>query len=76
MIEQWLGAPSMVCHVLLDRLDGRTLSHAFLETTAENARATLRTHQNKILGYGRRARAVTITLSNQEELMHAVSLLI
>jgi hypothetical protein len=75
MIEQWLGNPTHICHVLLDRVDGRTLSHAYVETTADNARLALRTHQNKILGYGRRARAVTITLSSQEELMHAVSMM-
>ncbi|KAJ1306808.1 hypothetical protein OPQ81_007794 [Rhizoctonia solani] len=72
MIEKWLGNPTLICHVLLDRVDGRTLNHAYVETTTEYARSALRTHQNKVLGYGRRARAVTITLSNQEELMHAL----
>ncbi|QRW17102.1 hypothetical protein RhiXN_05104 [Rhizoctonia solani] len=72
MIEKWLGSPTLICHVLLDRVDGRTLNHAYVETTTENARSALRTHQNKVLGYGRRARAVTITLSSQEELMHVL----
>lgn len=74
MIEAWLGSSIVMAHVLLDRVDGRTLNHAFVETTMEIARSTLRTHQNKVLGHGRRSRAVTITLSGQEELMHAVSL--
>jgi hypothetical protein len=73
MIEKWLGNPTLICHVLLDRVDGRTLNHAYVETTIEYARSALRTHQNKVLGYGRRARAVTVTLSSQEELMYAVS---
>jgi hypothetical protein len=73
MIEQWLGSPITYCHVLLDRTDGRTLNHAYVETTIETARSALRTHQNKMLGHGRRPRAVTLTLSEQEELMHAVS---
>ena len=72
MIETWLGRPVALSHVLLDRVDGRTLNHAYVETTMEIARSTLRTHQNKVLGHGRRSRAVTITLSGQEELMHAV----
>ncbi|CAE6481922.1 unnamed protein product [Rhizoctonia solani] len=72
MIERWLGNPTLICHVLLDRADGRTLNHAYVETTIEYARSALRTHQNKVLGCGRRARAVTITLSSQEELMHTL----
>lgn len=72
MIETWLGSTVAMSHVLLDRVDGRTLNHAYVETTMEIARSTLRTHQNKVLGHGRRSRAVTITLSGQEELMHAV----
>ncbi|CAE6440429.1 unnamed protein product [Rhizoctonia solani] len=72
MIEKWLGNPTLICHVLLDRVDGRTLNHAYVETTIEYARSALRTHQNKVLGYGRRARAATITLSSQQELMHAL----
>ncbi|CAE6425941.1 unnamed protein product [Rhizoctonia solani] len=72
MIEKWLGNPTLICHVLLDRVDGRTMNHAYVETTIEYARSALRTHQNKVLGYGRRARAVTITLSSQEDLMHAL----
>ncbi|KAG8763622.1 hypothetical protein FRC11_014963 [Ceratobasidium sp. 423] len=72
MIERWLGNPTLICHVLLDRADGRTLNHAYVETTIEHARSALRTHQNKVLGCGRRARAVTITWSSQEELMHTL----
>ncbi|EUC59691.1 hypothetical protein RSOL_322300 [Rhizoctonia solani AG-3 Rhs1AP] len=72
MIEKWLGNPTLICHVLLDREDGRTLNHAFVETRVDYARSALRTHQNKVLGCGRRARAVTITLSNQQDLMHAL----
>ncbi|KAL5633227.1 hypothetical protein ACGC1H_003657 [Rhizoctonia solani] len=72
MIEKWLGNPTLICHVLLDREDGRTLNHAYVETRIDYARSALRTHQNKVLGHGRRARAVTITLSNQQDLMHAL----
>ncbi|CUA78145.1 hypothetical protein RSOLAG22IIIB_02763 [Rhizoctonia solani] len=72
MIEKWLGNPTVICHVLLDRVDGRTLNHAYVETTLDYARSALRTHQNKVLGYSRRARAVTITLSSQRELMHTL----
>ncbi|KAF8606057.1 hypothetical protein BDV93DRAFT_605050 [Ceratobasidium sp. AG-I] len=72
MIETWLGSPVVMSHVLLDRVDGRTLNHAYVETTMDIARSTLRTHQNKVLGHGRRSRAVTITLSGQEELMRAL----
>ncbi|KAG8721851.1 hypothetical protein FRC08_009652 [Ceratobasidium sp. 394] len=70
MLEQWLGGPIVQCHVLLDRADGRTLSHAYIETSTDAARAALSSHQNKTLGYGRRLRPVTLTLSGQEELMH------
>ncbi|KAG8962146.1 hypothetical protein FRC03_004561 [Tulasnella sp. 419] len=35
----------------------------------ENAKAALRTCQNKVLGFGRRARAVSVNISSQEELM-------
>lgn len=59
-------------HVLLDR-KGKTLSHAFAEmASAEAAKAALRTSQNSVLGKGKRARGVTVTRSNQEELMRAV----
>ncbi|KAG9103778.1 hypothetical protein FRC06_008096 [Ceratobasidium sp. 370] len=70
MLEQWLGGPIIQCHVLLDRADGRTLNHAYVETSTGAARAALSSHQNKTLGYGRRSRPVTLTLSEQEELMH------
>jgi hypothetical protein len=38
----------------------------------EAAKAALRTSQNSVLGKGKRARGVTVTRSNQEELMRAV----
>lgn len=38
----------------------------------EAAKAALRTSQNSVLGRGKRARGVTVTRSNQEELMRAV----
>ena len=60
-------------HVLLDK-KGKTLSHAFVEmATPDAAKAALRTSQNSVLGKGKRARGVTVTRSNQEELMRAVS---
>ncbi|QRV74100.1 hypothetical protein RhiJN_02114 [Ceratobasidium sp. AG-Ba] len=70
MLESWLENPIILCHILLDRKDGRTLNHAYIEVTSDVARNTLRSHQNKILGQGRRLRPVTITRSEQEELMH------
>ena len=40
---------------------------------SENAaKAALRTSQNSVLGKGKRARGVTVTRSNQEELMRSV----
>ena len=65
--------PVQRVHVLLDR-KGKTLSHAFVEmATPDAAKAALRTSQNSVLGKGKRARGVTVTRSNQEELMRAVS---
>ena len=55
---------------------GKTLSHAFVEMVSpEAAKAALRTSQNSVLGKGKRVRGVTVTRSNQEELMRAVSAL-
>ena len=60
-------------HVLLDS-KGKTLSHAFVEVADENiAKTLLRTTQNSVLGKGKRARGVTVTMSGQAELMRAVS---
>ena len=71
VIEKFLKHPIVQAHVLLD-VNGKTLSHAFVQLLPENARTALRSSQNAILGRGRRARAVTVTLSSQEELMAAV----
>jgi hypothetical protein len=59
-------------HVLLDREDGRTLSHAYVEAPAMVAATILNTCRNQVLGSGKRARAVTVTTTSQEELMSAV----
>ncbi|EJD05485.1 uncharacterized protein FOMMEDRAFT_165895 [Fomitiporia mediterranea MF3/22] len=58
-------------HVLLDS-KGKTLSHAYVEVPASDARNALRNVQNKSLGKGRRLRGVTVTLSGQAELMRAL----
>lgn len=69
----WLKHGVERVHVLLDK-KGKTLSHAFAEmANAEAAKAALRFTQNSVLGKGKRARGVTVTKSNQEELMRAVS---
>ncbi|EKM56936.1 uncharacterized protein PHACADRAFT_183503 [Phanerochaete carnosa HHB-10118-sp] len=71
-IAAWLKHPVERVHVLLDR-KGKTLSHAFAEMASpEAAKAALRTSQNSVLGRGKRARGVTVTRSNQEELMRAL----
>ena len=73
MIIGWLKQPVIRAHVLLDR-KGKTLSHVFIEMANEDAaKVALRTTQNSVLGQGKRARGVTVTRSNQEELMKAVS---
>ena len=70
----WLRHPIVRVHILLDHR-GKTSSHAYVElSTEEVARAALRSVQNSVLGKGKRARGVTVTLSNQSELMHAVCL--
>ena len=72
-IASWLKQPVERVHVLLDR-KGKTLSHAFAEmANPEAAKTALRCSQNSVLGKGKRARGVTVTRSNQEELMRAVS---
>lgn len=63
---------AVVCaHVLLDP-KGKTLSHAYVEVPAGDARNALRNVQNKSLGKGKRLRGVTVTMSGQAELMRAV----
>lgn len=54
---------------------GKTLSHAYVEVPAGDARDALRSVQNKSLGKGRRLRGVTVTMGSQNELMRAVSIL-
>ncbi|TCD68741.1 hypothetical protein EIP91_009887 [Steccherinum ochraceum] len=72
VIVAWLKHPVERVHVLLDR-KGKTLSHAFVEMANQDAaKAALRTSQNSVLGRGKRARGVTVTRSNQEELMRAL----
>ncbi|KAF7797063.1 hypothetical protein EIP86_008255 [Pleurotus ostreatoroseus] len=74
-IAMWLKHPVERVHVLLDK-KGKTLSHAFAEMASqEAARAALRATQNSVLGKGKRARGVTVTRSNQEELMRAHGLI-
>ncbi|CAL1709165.1 unnamed protein product [Somion occarium] len=71
-IAAWLKHPVERVHVLLDR-KGKTLSHAYAEMVSpEAAKAALRSSQNSVLGRGKRARGVTVTRSNQEELMRAL----
>lgn len=59
-------------HILLDP-KGKTLSHAYAEIPASDARNALRGVQNKTLGKGRRLRGVTVTMGGQVELMRSVS---
>lgn len=71
-VATWLRHPIVRVHILLDHR-GKTCSHAYVElATEEIARAALRSVQNSVLGKGKRARGVTVTLSSQSELMHAV----
>jgi hypothetical protein len=77
MLSSWAGVPSYQAHVLLDR-DGKTLSHAFIEArqgSGEDKDRILVECKNKVLGSGKRARRVTITMSGQDELLQAVSIL-
>lgn len=71
MLSEWAGLPPQQAHVLLDR-DGKTLSHAFIEAHPRAAREILVACRNKVLGRGKRARRVTITISSQDELLHQV----
>jgi hypothetical protein len=75
MLKDWLGneMEALCHHVLVDRRDGRTLSYAYTEVSPREMKAILRAKQNSILGFGKRARAVTITVASQEELMRQVN---
>jgi hypothetical protein len=75
MLRDWLGSDmeALSHHVLIDRRDGRTLSFAYMEVSPHAMKAILRAKQNSILGFGKRARAVTITVASQEELMGQVN---
>ena len=75
MLKDWLGSEmeALCHHVLVDRRDGRTLSYAYMEVSPQAMKAILRAKQNSILGFGKRARAVTITVASQEELMRQVN---
>ncbi|KAG8807846.1 hypothetical protein FRC17_004237, partial [Serendipita sp. 399] len=74
MLAEWLGStsPALCNHALIDRRDGRTLSYAYMEVTAESMKTILRARQNTILGSGKRARAVTVTVSTQDALMREI----
>ena len=74
MLASWLPVPALQMHVLLERTTGKTLSHCFLELTDSDARLVMRTCQNKIIGSGRRVRAVSVSLANKGELMCEVIL--
>ncbi|KZS98522.1 hypothetical protein SISNIDRAFT_448782 [Sistotremastrum niveocremeum HHB9708] len=67
----WIGEPTARVHVLLDNT-GKTLSHAFVEVTGDRAKMVLCRVRNKVLGAGKRARYVTVTVSSDEELMAAL----
>jgi hypothetical protein len=71
MLGEWANIPSQQAHVLLDQ-DGKTLSHAFVEAHPQSVREILARCRNKVLGAGKRARRVTITISSQDELLHQV----
>lgn len=75
MLRDWLGSEmeALCHHVLVDRRDGRTLSYSYMEVSPQAMKAILRAKQNSILGFGKRARAVTITVASQEELMRQVN---
>ena len=67
----WLDAFDAHVHILLDPR-GKTLSHVYAELPARAARSALRVSRSKIMGSGRRARPVTVTMSTEEELMKDV----
>lgn len=71
MLRKFFKLPLHSVHILLD-LKGKTLSHAFVRLATPDARLALRSTQNAILGEGRRARAVTVTLASVDELLTAV----
>lgn len=75
MLTEWLGevTPPLHVYALIDRKDGRTRSHAYIEVSPESSYLILRTRQNSILGKGRRARAVTVSRSSQMDLMKEVN---
>lgn len=76
MLSTWLHptTPHHI-HILLERSTGKTLSHCFVElSTLTEARTVLRECQNKIIGSGKRTRAVSVTVSRQEEVMENVDL--
>ncbi|KAG8882188.1 hypothetical protein FRB97_008597 [Tulasnella sp. 331] len=72
MLASWLDLPFIHIHILLDRNTGKTLSHCLVELSLTHARTALRTCQNKLIGDGRRRRAVSVTMSGQAELMREV----
>ncbi|KAG9028174.1 hypothetical protein FRB95_006790 [Tulasnella sp. JGI-2019a] len=72
MLSSWLDLSFIAIHILLDRGTGKTLSHCLIELSQANARLALRTCQNKIIGEGRRRRAVSVTMSGQAELMREI----
>lgn len=74
MLSEWADIPVRQAHVLLNRPDGKTLSQAYLEANAVDARRILTECRHKVLGKGRRARRVTITASCQDELLREVSI--
>lgn len=75
MLAAWLDLPSIAIHILLDRSTGKTLSHCLVELSPAHARMALRICQNKLIGEGRRRRAVSVTMSGQAELMREVNVL-
>ncbi|KDQ21803.1 hypothetical protein BOTBODRAFT_169004 [Botryobasidium botryosum FD-172 SS1] len=72
MLRSWFDLPCHGIHVLIDRKTGKTSSHAFIESTPESARSALKACRNKVLGSGKRARCVTITIATREELMQSI----
>ncbi|KAG8898726.1 hypothetical protein FRC01_010787, partial [Tulasnella sp. 417] len=74
MLSTWLHptTPARI-HILLERSTGKTLSHCFVElANLADARTVLRECQNKIIGSGKRTRAVSVTVSSQEEVMQNI----
>ncbi|KAH8116125.1 hypothetical protein DFH11DRAFT_1742507 [Phellopilus nigrolimitatus] len=71
LVEFFSPYVAVRAHILLDP-KGKTLSHAYVEVPAGDARNALRSVQNKSLGKGRRLRGVTVTMSSQGELMRAL----